>query len=173
MLVTSLKIDGLLLLTREEIGDSRGFFARTFCKRELEAAGFSVDVVQQNVSQNVRRGTIRGLHFQEPPHAEAKIVRCTRGAIYDVVVDLRLGSATHGQWVSLELTDSSRALAIPEGFAHGFQTLEDDTEVSYDMGNYYVPEAVRGIRYDDPKLAIPWPIADTTVSDRDRALPGL
>ncbi len=163
---------GAFLVEIEARQDERGLFARTFCAEEFAARGLEPAVAQCNVSWNRARGTLRGLHFQAAPHEEAKLVRCTRGAMWDVIVDLRPGSPTRGRFVALELDAASRrALYVPRGFAHGFQTLADDTEVFYQMAAPYRPEAARGVRFDDPALAIPWPIADAIVSERDRALP--
>jgi len=166
---------GAFLLEPERREDDRGFFARTWCDEEADAAGIAVRWVQCNVSFNRRAGTLRGLHFQAAPHAEAKLVRCTAGAIHDVIVDLRHGSATFGRWFAAELTAANqRALFVPEGFAHGFQTLADDSEVFYQMSAAYRAGAGRGLRWDDPELAIRWPHAQTrTVSARDQSWPHL
>ena len=156
----------------EPVGDERGYFARAWCGREFAAAGLEDRIAQVNVSRNRKAGTVRGLHFQADPWAEAKVVRCTSGAMFDVAVDLRPGSVTRGHWFGTELTaENHRALYIPKGCAHGFQSLADETEVLYLMTEYYVPDAGRGIRYDDPQLGIRWPVPVTTVSDRDRRLP--
>jgi dTDP-4-dehydrorhamnose 3,5-epimerase len=155
----------------EPHSDERGFFARSFCQREFEARGLAGRFVQGNLSFNHRRGTIRGMHWQAAPHAEAKLVSCTAGAIYDVIVDLRPASPTHLRWIAVELSANNRSmLYVPEGFAHGFQTLRDDTEVFYLMSEFYVPEAGRGFRWDDPRFGIPWPEELTVISDRDRRL---
>ena len=169
-----LALKGAWLIEPERIADDRGFFARIFCEREFGDAGLETRYVQHSVSINEHRGTLRGLHFQVAPHEEAKIVRCTAGAIYDVIVDLRRPSPTFGKWVAAELTAENRhMLYIPRGFAHGFQTLADRTEVCYQISAFYQPEAARGIRWDDEDLAIPWPVAAKIVSDRDAALPNL
>jgi dTDP-4-dehydrorhamnose 3,5-epimerase len=153
-----LPLPGAFLIEPERKADERGFFARTWCRREFAAHGIRADWVQCNVSFNKRRGTLRGLHYQLPPWGEPKLVRCTLGALYDVLVDLRPGSPHYGKWAAAELTaENRRMLYVPEGFAHGFQTLADDTEVFYQMGAYYHPEAARGLRWDDPALAIAWP----------------
>jgi dTDP-4-dehydrorhamnose 3,5-epimerase len=163
---------GGFVIEIERIDDGRGYFARTFCQRELAAAGLFDRIAQCNVSHNVRRGTLRGLHFQSEPHAEDKIVSCTRGAIFDVMVDLRPGSPTFGKHFGQELTpENGLALYIPKGFAHGFQTLLADSTVSYLMSEFYVREAASGVRWDDPDLAIPWPLIERVMSDRDAAWP--
>jgi len=165
---------GAYLIELEPLEDERGFFARSFCQNEFKARGLDPVVAQCNVSFNRKQGTLRGLHYQAAPHAEAKLVRCTRGAIWDVIVDLRKSSQTARQWHAVELTeDNRRALYIPAGFAHGFQTLADDTEVHYQMSEFYQPELARGVRWDDPTLAIRWPIEKVIISPRDRAFPTL
>ena len=165
---------GAYLIELEQLDDERGFFARSFCQNEFKAHGLDPVVAQCNVSFNRRRGTLRGLHYQAAPHAEAKLVRCTRGAVWDVIVDLRKGSLTVRQWHAAELTaDNRRALYIPDGFAHGFQTLADDSEVLYQMSEFYHPESARGVRWDDPTLAIRWPLKEPVMSPRDREFPAL
>lgn len=150
--------------------DERGFFARTFCVDELTAAGISFAIVQENISVSSRRGTLRGLHLQKAPHEEGKIVRCTRGSIFDVAVDARPGSATVGRWFGVELTqENHRALYVPPGFAHGFLTLTDDTEVHYLMGTRFVAAAATGYRYDDRSFGVRWPFEPAVVSERDLA----
>jgi dTDP-4-dehydrorhamnose 3,5-epimerase len=167
-------IAGAFLVEIEPIEDERGFFARTWCAREFETRGLNPRLVQCSVSFNRGRGTLRGLHLQHAPHQEAKLVRCTRGAIFDVVADLRGGSPSFGRWYGAQLSQDNRAmLYIPEGCAHGFQTLEPDTEVLYQMSEAYHPECAGGVRWDDPALAIAWPIANPVMSERDRTLPGL
>lgn len=156
----------------QAVADERGPFLRRFCAETFRARGLESDLVQRSVSFNLRAGTLRGMHFQAPPHLETKLVRCTRGAFFDVMVDLREGSATYGQWYGDVLTADNRVmLYIPKGFAHGFQTLVDDTEVDYEITPAYVQGADRGFRFDDPLLRIAWPIATMIISDRDRALP--
>jgi dTDP-4-dehydrorhamnose 3,5-epimerase len=163
---------GVWLIEPERLGDERGFFARTWCRREFEARGLTAALAQCSVSWNAARGTVRGLHFQAPPHEEAKLVRCTRGAIHDVALDLRPGSPTRHRWIAVELTaDDRRMLFVPEGVAHGFQTLVDDTEVFYQISTFHHPEAQRGVRWHDPALGITWPVRDAIVSARDAALP--
>ena len=171
MVLTPLPLKDAFIVDPELIEDERGFFARTFCEEAFAAAGLDGHVAQCNVSFNRRKGTIRGLHFQRPPHPEAKLVRCASGAIWDVIVDLREGSSTRGQWQAFELSSSNRrALFVPAGFAHGFQTLCDDSEVFYQMSTPYRPGFDGGINYADPRLAIPWPLPVAAISDRDRAL---
>ena len=172
MRFTETALSGVLVVEGEPHADERGAFVRTYCRREFAQRGIAFEVVQSNLSANHRRGTLRGLHYQRAPHAEAKLVSCVAGAIYDVCVDLRAGSPTRGRWLATTLrAGEARALFVPEGFAHGFQTLTDDTVVAYQMGDYHAPAAAGGVRYDDPELAIDWPIADAIVSDRDRPLP--
>jgi len=163
---------GAFVVELEPIEDERGFFARSFCQNEFRARGLDPVVAQCNVSLNRSRGTLRGLHYQAPPHEEAKLVRCTRGAIWDVIVDLREGLPTRWKSFSTELTaDNRRALYVPRGFAHGFQTLADDSEVLYQISEFYHPESSRGLRWDDPALGIRWPLPEPVVSARDRAYP--
>lgn len=156
----------------QKLEDERGFFARSFCEREFKNHGLNPKVVQCNVSFNARRGTLRGMHYQVKPFEEAKLVRCTMGSIYDVIVDLRPDSPTFKASFGLLLTSLNRqALYVPEGFAHGFLTLEDNTEVFYQMSEFYTPEAARGFRYDDPMFRIAWPQEVEVISDRDRTYP--
>jgi dTDP-4-dehydrorhamnose 3,5-epimerase len=171
----SLAIPGVWLVELEKLADERGFFSRIFCSDAFQERGLCASYPQWSVSFNIRRGTLRGLHFQAPPHAEIKLVSCTRGAIFDVAVDVRPGSRSHGRWVGVELTaDSGSALYIPAGFAHGFQTLTEDAEVLYHISEPYRAEAARGVRWDDADLAIAWPETEQRViSSRDRALPRL
>ena len=175
MIFRETTLPGAFLVEPTPIHDERGFFARTWCEAEASAHGLDPRVVQCSVSYNRHRGTLRGLHFQAGPHAEAKLVRVTRGAVFDVIVDLRPGAATFAQHVAVELSAGNRTmLFVPAGFAHGFQTLEDDTEVFYQMSTAYHPASARGLVWDDPQLAIAWPaVADRIVSERDRALPSL
>ena len=148
--------------------DNRGFFARSWCEQEFAAHGLNPKVVQCNISFNARKGTLRGMHFQIAPHAEAKLVRCTRGSVYDVTLDLRPDSPTYRQWVGLTLTAEDRNMAyIPEGCAHGFITLEDDTEVFYQMSEVYDSESARGVRWNDPAFGIVWPAQVEIISQRD------
>ncbi len=163
---------GAYVLEMEPRGDERGFFARSFCQEEFEKLGLNPHIAQTNVSYNKRRGTLRGMHYQAPPHAEAKLVRCTRGAIWDAIIDLRPDSPTFKRWHAVELSAANRrALYVPEGFAQGFQSIVDETEVLYYMSHPYRPESARGLRWDDPAFGIAWPVADPLLSARDRALP--
>ena len=172
MIVTRSPLAGAVVLDLEPRHDSRGLFARTWCVREAAAAGLNPRLAQASVSYNKRRGTLRGMHYQEAPHEEAKLVRCTRGSIYDVVIDLRSGSITFGRYFSITLSaENRRMLYVPEGFAHGFQTLEDETEVSYQISEFYVPSAARGVRWDDPAFGIEWPLAEPILNERDRSFP--
>ena len=156
----------------DRIEDERGFFARSWCAREFEEHGLNPNLVQCNVSYNKKKGTLRGMHYQAAPHEEAKLVRCTAGALYDVVIDLRPDSPTFKQWFGVEMTaENRRALYVPEGFAHGFQTREDDTEVLYQMSEFYHPENARGVRYDDPAFGIKWPSSNITISPKDKSFP--
>ena len=174
MIFRETRLRGAFVIDVERNADERGFFARTWCRRELAARNLEAEYVQGSVSVNSVRGTLRGLHFQCEPHSETKIVQCVRGAIYDVIVDLRSRSPTFRQWFGVELTaESRRLLYVPAGFAHGFQTLSDNTEVSYVISAFYVPAAARGIRYDDPALGIPWPMKATCISQKDLDLPAL
>ncbi|MBC7544239.1 MAG: dTDP-4-dehydrorhamnose 3,5-epimerase [Candidatus Sericytochromatia bacterium] len=167
-----LPLAGAWLITLTHLGDERGSFARTFCAETFAAHGLNPVVAQCNVSVNARRGTLRGLHFQREPHDEAKLVRCVRGTIWDVIVDLRPESPTFRQWTAVDLDAAAgRQLYVPEGMAHGFQTLCDDVEVLYQMSAPYVPAAASGLRWDDPDLAIPWPVAASILSERDRSWP--
>lgn len=169
MIFTETALAGAYLLDLEPRGDERGFFARAFCRREFEAHGLKPAIAQGNISFNYRKGVVRGLHFQFPPFAETKCVRCTRGAILDVIVDLRPESPTFLRHVAVELTaDNRRALYVPERFAHGYQVLEDDTETAYQVGEFYTPSAESGLRYSDPRLGIEWPLPVADMSDKDR-----
>ncbi len=163
---------GAFVVEPERIADERGFFARTFCRDEFAANGLLDTFVQCNVSFNARRGILRGMHLQAPPHEEVKLVRCTQGAIYDVIIDLRPDSPTRTRWFGVELnSENRRMLYIPGGFAHGFQTLVDASEVFYQMGAMYRADAARGVRWNDPAFAIAWPLPDATLSARDAAYP--
>ncbi len=165
-------ISGVVLVEIEAHRDVRGLFARTFCEREFATAGLPTRFVQSSMSRNTRRGTLRGMHYQMPPSEEAKLVRCTRGTIYDVALDLRRSSTTFRQWVGVELSgDSCAALFIPRGCAHGFQTLEDDVEVLYLITEFHAPDLARGVRWNDPAFGIAWPMDEPILSDRDANYP--
>jgi dTDP-4-dehydrorhamnose 3,5-epimerase len=169
---TRIKVAGAFLIEPEPIADERGFFARTWCREEFAANGLNPDLAQANISFNHRKGTLRGMHYQQPPHQEAKLVRCTRGAVFDVAVDLRPGSPTYRAWFGAELTDANRAmLYVPEGCGHGFLTLADDTEVAYQMSAPYAAAAARGVRWDDPAFGIEWPEEILVINERDRTYP--
>ncbi|MHA7887783.1 dTDP-4-dehydrorhamnose 3,5-epimerase [Roseicyclus sp.] len=174
MKITPLEIPAIHLIELEKRLDKRGFFARVSCKGELAEAGLSGDWLQVNNSLTAQAGVVRGLHFQRPPHAEVKMVRCIRGAIFDVAVDLRDGSPTFGQWIGRTLTAESREmLYIPEGFGHGFQSLEPDSEIIYFNTANYFPDLEGGVRHDDPEIGIEWPLPISFASERDNALPTL
>ena len=168
-----LTLKGAYLIEIDRFEDERGFFARTWCCRELEQRGIESRIVQANISQNLKAGTVRGMHFQKPPHEEAKFVRCTAGRIEDVIVDIRPESKTYLQWASVELSaENYRTLYIPKGFAHGFQTLADNSEVFYLHTEFYSPESADGLSWNDPALGIDWPIPDATIiSEKDRNWP--
>jgi dTDP-4-dehydrorhamnose 3,5-epimerase len=168
------KLEGAWIVLPQPHKDDRGLFARTYCAKEFLARGLADTFVQCNTSWNVCKGTIRGLHYQLPPSSEIKLVRCTAGALLDVIIDLRPDSPTYLQSYPVELTAGNRlALYIPEMFAHGFQTLQDGTEVFYQMSEFYQPKLGRGLRYDDPKLGINWPLPVTSISDQDLSWPWL
>jgi len=170
MLFTETKLRGAFIIDLERREDSRGFFARSFCQNEFSDHGLKPVIAQSNVAFNIRKGTIRGMHFQFPPAAETKLVRCTRGAILDIIVDLRPESATYLQHIGVELSaDNHRGLYVPERFAHGYQALADDTETSYQVGEFYTPQAEGGLLHDDPALKLVWPLPLTVISDKDRA----
>ena len=174
MKFTALPLVGAYAVDLERRGDERGFFARTFCVHEFAAHGLATQWVQCNMSFSAKAGTIRGLHFQRPPMSETKLVRCTRGAIFDVIVDLRLGSTTNGQWYGERLDDDNRRMiCVPEGFAHGFQTLSDDVEMLYFHSAPYSAAHEGGLRWNDPELAISWPLPVTDISARDQGFPQL
>jgi dTDP-4-dehydrorhamnose 3,5-epimerase len=165
-------LDGAFVVEIEPHPDARGFFARSWCQREFLEHGLNPALVQCNISYNVKRGTLRGMHYQVGPHAEAKLVRCTRGELWDVIVDLRPQSITYRSFFSLNLSAENRLmLYVPEGFAHGFITLEDATEIFYQMSEFYSPESARGFRWDDPFFNISWPMEASVISDRDATYP--
>ncbi len=172
MFFTETKLQGAFIIEPEPIEDERGFFARCWCKKEFEEHDLNPHLVQCNISFNKKKGTLRGMHYQVAPHEEAKLVRCTMGAIYDVIIDLRPESPTFKQWVAVELTAlNRRMLYVPEGFAHGFQTLEDNTEVLYQMSEFYHSECARGVRWDDPAFGIKWPDGNRIISVKDLQYP--
>jgi dTDP-4-dehydrorhamnose 3,5-epimerase len=165
-------LQGAYLIDLEEHRDERGFFARSWCAREFENHGLNPRIAQCNISFNARKGTLRGMHYQIKPFEEAKLVRCTRGALHDVIVDLRCGSASYRRhWGALLTPDNGAMLYVPEGFAHGFLTLEDRTEVHYQISEFYAPDHARGFRWDDPAFGIVWPGVPEVISGRDRSYP--
>ena len=172
MIFTQTGLAGAFLIDVEIHSDQRGFFARSWCQNEFKDHGLNPRLVQCNLSFNLVAGTLRGLHYQDPPYQEAKLVRCTRGGIYDVMVDLRRQSPTYKRHYGATLTaDNHRMLYVPEGFGHGFLTLEDNTEVFYQMSEFYAPEHSRGVRWNDPAFGIAWPGEIRVISDRDRNYP--
>jgi dTDP-4-dehydrorhamnose 3,5-epimerase len=172
MIFHETKLPGVFEIHLEPHCDDRGFFARSWCHKEFEEHGLNPRLVQCNVSFNERKGTLRGVHYQAEPHQEAKVVRCTAGAIHEVVIDLRPQSPTFKRWTSAALTATNRhMLYVPEGCAHGFLTLEDETEVFYQMSEFYHPESARGVRWDDPAFQVRWPRAVEVISERDRTYP--
>jgi dTDP-4-dehydrorhamnose 3,5-epimerase len=172
MKFTKTRLEDAMLIALEPREDERGFFVRTFCAEEFAAQGLETAFPQTNHSRNRRAGTLRGMHYQKAPHEEVKLVRVVRGAIHDVIVDLRPGSPSFGQWQGFELTaDNGLMLYVPKGFAHGFQTLTDDTDVTYQVSAPYAPGAEGGLRWDDPAFAIAWPRPVTSISEKDAAWP--
>jgi dTDP-4-dehydrorhamnose 3,5-epimerase len=172
MIFEETDLPGAFILDMERREDERGFFARAFCQNEFTEHGLKPVIAQANVAYNHRKGTLRGMHFQIPPAAETKLVRCTRGAILDIIVDLRPESPTWLQHIAVELTaDNHRALYVPERFAHGYQVLADETETSYQVGEFYSPPHERALRYDDPRLGLSWPLEVTVISPKDRDAP--
>jgi len=172
MIFTKTTIPGAFVIDSERLEDERGFFARIWCQREFNAHGLNSELAQCNISYNRRKGTLRGMHYQVAPNAEARIVRCTSGAVHDVIVDLRPDSASFKNWFSIELTaDNRRMLYIPEGLAHGFLTLRDDTELFYQMSKFYSPDSARGVRWNDPAFNIEWPEKVQVIVERDRNYP--
>ncbi len=169
MIFTETKLKGAYITDLERREDSRGFFASSFCQKEFEAHGLKPIIARANLAFNFKRGTLRGMHFQFPPAAETKLVRATRGAILDIIVDLRPESPTYLQHISVELDeDNHRALYVPERFAHGYQTLRDNTETSYQIGEFYAPGAEGGLMYNDPRLGLEWPLPVAVISDKDQ-----
>ena len=169
MQFTETKLKGAFVIDLERREDSRGFFARAFCQNEFSAHGLKPSIAQANVAYNAKKGTLRGMHFQFPPKAETKLVRCTRGAIIDIIVDLRPESPTYLQNIAVELNeDNGRALYVPERFAHGYQVLRDNTETSYQVGEFYAPGCESGLLFDDPGLGLEWPLPVTVISEKDQ-----
>lgn len=188
MIFTETKLKGAYIIELEKLQDNRGFFSRTFCRREFEARGLNPNIVQCNISYNKKKGTLRGMHYQAAPYQEAKLISCVRGAIYDVIIDIRPDSPTYRQWLSVELTSyhsllnidavhspinssTHKLLYVPEGFAHGFLTLSDNAEVFYQMSEFYMPDYARGIRWNDPVFNIEWPIDIAAISEKDMQYP--
>ncbi|MEW5745343.1 MAG: dTDP-4-dehydrorhamnose 3,5-epimerase [Nitrospirota bacterium] len=173
MIFKETALKGAFIIEPEKRADERGMFARAWCRNEFEAHGLVAAVVQSNLSFSRKKGTLRGMHYQLPPYEETKLVRCTKGALFDVIIDLRPASPTYKQWIGAELTEENHTmLYVPRGFAHGFQTLTDNVEVFYHVSQFYSPEAERGIRWNDPLFGIRWPeAAERTISDKDRSWP--
>jgi dTDP-4-dehydrorhamnose 3,5-epimerase len=172
MIFTETKLKGAYVLSIEKLEDERGFFARSWCRREFEKHGLNPQLVQCNISFNSHKGTMRGMHYQVKPYEEAKLIRCTTGSIYDVIVDIRPHSPSYKQYLGIALTpENHKMLYVPEGFAHGFLTLEDNTEVFYQMSEFYAPDHARGFRWNDPVFGIEWPANVQVISDRDRDYP--
>ncbi len=172
MIFKETALQGAYIIEMEAFEDKRGYFARTFCSNEFEARGLKGNVAQCSISYNALRGILRGMHYQVEPHSETKLVQCVRGGLYDVIIDLRPLSATYCCWFGVELTeDNRRLLYVPEGFAHGFQTLQDDTAVYYQISEFYSPQSARGVRWNDPVFGIDWPLANPIILEKDRHLP--
>ena len=172
MTFTETELKGAFVVGVRKIEDERGFFARGWCRKEVEGAGLNPDLAQINFASSRKKGTLRGMHFQVAPDAEAKLVRCTRGSIFDVIIDLRPDSPTHGHWLGVDLSaDNHLMLYVPEGFAHGYQTLTDDAEMYYMTSAFYAPSAAGGLRYDDPAFGIQWPLPVAVISDADKRWP--
>jgi dTDP-4-dehydrorhamnose 3,5-epimerase len=172
MIFTNTKLVDAYIIELEKRYDDRGFFSRSWCQKEFADHGLNPSLVQVNISYNKKCGTLRGMHYQLKPFQESKLVRCVRGAIYDVIIDLRQSSSTYQQWLGVQLTaDNYKMLYVPEGFAHGFQTLEDNTEVTYQVSEFYAPQFEGGVRYDDPAFGIFWPVDVQVISDKDRNWP--
>lgn len=170
MLFTETPIKGAYILEIKKIDDDRGFFGRSWCRKEMEEHGLNGNLCQANTSFSKLKGTIRGMHYQVSPYEETKLIRCTRGAIYDVIIDLRATSETYLKWFGAELTqDNYRMMYVPEGFAHGFITLADNSEVYYNVTQFYIPGAETGIRYNDPLININWPVTPAVISEKDRS----
>ena len=172
MIFNETRLKGVFLIEIEKNEDDRGFFARSYCFREFEKYGLNPRVVQCNMSYNTKKGTLRGMHYQVAPHDEAKLVRCTMGSIYDVIIDLRRGSTTFKNHLGVKLSAVDRKMIfVPEGFAHGFITLQDNTEVFYQMSEFYAPDSARGFRWNDPAFQVEWPLVPAVISERDRTYP--
>jgi dTDP-4-dehydrorhamnose 3,5-epimerase len=172
MIFRETTLKGAFVIEIEKFEDTRGFFARAWCQKEVEANGLVSRVVQTNISFNKKRGTLRGMHYQVAPYEQVKLVRCTRGVIYDVIIDLRPDSPTFRKWTGVELTaENYTMLYVPENFAHGFQTLENNTEATYQVSQFYSPESERGVRYDDPVFQVEWPLPVEVISEKDIAWP--
>lgn len=172
MIFKETKLKGAYIIKPERLEDERGFFARTFCQKEFEKQGLNPRVVQCSISFNKKKATLRGMHYQVAPYKEAKLVCCVKGAIYDVIIDLRSNSSTYCQWLGVELSaENCEMLYVPEDFAHGFQTLEDNTVVFYQISEFYHPECARGARWDDPAFGIEWPLPIQVISEKDRTYP--
>lgn len=170
MIFKETKLKGAYIVELEPREDERGFFARSFCRQEFEEHGLNPAIVQNNISFSKKKGTLRGMHYQVAPYEETKLVSCTRGAIYDVIVDLREDSPTYCQWLAVELSaEKYKMLYVPAGFAHGYQTMEDNTVVSYQVSEFYQPESERGVRWDDPAFRIEWPIKQPVISSKDKS----
>lgn len=172
MIFTETKLKGAYLIELDRVTDERGYFARRWCTKEFSSHGLSPIVAQVNIGHSAKKGTVRGMHFQTAPHAEVKVVYCSRGSLYDVIIDLRNGSPTKGRWVGMELTaDNGCMLYVPEGFAHGYQTLEDDTDLVYQTSQFYAKESATGVRYNDSGFGITWPLPVSIVSSMDTHWP--
>jgi dTDP-4-dehydrorhamnose 3,5-epimerase len=171
LLITQTDLEGACIIDIDPRRDERGYFARVWCSREFDEQGLNTKLVQCNVAYNYKRGILRGMHYQNHPYAEVKLVRCTRGAVYDVIVDLRVDSPSYLKWVGVELTEENhRMLYVPEGFAHGYVTLQDDSELFYQVSQFYTPGAEGGIRWDDPAVGIEWPdVGELMISEKDRS----
>ena len=172
MIFTETELKGAYIIEIEQLTDHRGFFGRAWCRKEFEQHNLAVDIKQANVSSNIKKGTLRGMHYQVSPYQETKLVRCTRGAIFDVIIDLRTDSETYGRHIGVELTAKNyRMLYVPEDFAHGFITLENDSEVTYQVSEFYTPGSEKGLRWDDPLFKIAWPGDIQVISDKDSSWP--
>ncbi|MDP1676612.1 MAG: dTDP-4-dehydrorhamnose 3,5-epimerase [Bacteroidota bacterium] len=172
MIFTETKLKGVFIIDVKKLEDNRGFFGRSWCEKEADEHGLATRMVQSNISLNHKKGTLRGMHFQHPPFAENKLVRCTKGVVVDIIIDLRPESLTHKQWIAVELNSTShRMLFVPEGFGHGFQTLEDNSELFYQVSQFYAPQHASGVRYNDPAFQITWPLPVTEISPSDSSWP--